>query len=84
MSDWPPDGAGEPIRLWTVRKDGRVAVCECVKHPIGLEIAVLVGDDLRRTQAFRLATDAQGKADEWRRSFVDYGWTDAPEAGRSH
>lgn len=67
-----------------MRKGDRVAVCEAVRHPLGLELAVLVGDDLRRTQAFRVSTDAQSTADNWRQSFLDFGWTDDPTTESSH
>ena len=61
-----------------MRRGDRVATCEAVPHPLGLELVVAIGDDIRRTQAFRRTAPAQTTADEWRRSFLDYGWTDEP------
>lgn len=83
-SDWPPDGAGQAYRIWTLRKGDEVAVCEAVRLPTGLELAVLTGNDQTRTQAFRVPTDATDKANEWRGLFLAHGWTDAPETSTEH
>jgi hypothetical protein len=39
----------DPVRLWTMRRGDRVATCEAVPHPLGLELVVAIGDDIRRT-----------------------------------
>lgn len=36
-----------------------------------LELVVAIGDDIRRTQSFRVLAWAQTSADDWRRSFLD-------------
>jgi hypothetical protein len=78
MTEWPPPGSGTPlgpVRLWTLVKDGRAAICEAHAHPLGVELVVSVNDDIRRTEAFRVVRDAEGVATEWRAQFEAKGWT---------
>ena len=73
-----------PILLWTLRRGESVATCEAVSHPIGIELVVSIGDDVERKQAFRLPTAVESKADELRRSFLDFGWVDVQDKQTAH
>ena len=60
--------------LWVARKDGRTLTCFVRPHPLGRELLLLEGDDLRRSQVFKPDRDPQLDADQWRRAAEGRGW----------
>lgn len=69
-------GAVRPQRtLWTARKgERREVVCVAVVLPYGIELRLLEGDDMLRSELLRAEFLASAKADEWQQALVAAGW----------
>jgi hypothetical protein len=70
--DGQPRAAGE---VWTLRKGGRVAVCEMFTHPYGGEARLTVDGEWHRGEAGRNGLALVELALEWKAQFQVKGWS---------
>ena len=61
--------------MWRLRKGKRLAVCKVWTHPIGGEARVTVDGQWQRGKARRDSLALVDLALEWKRQFVEKGWT---------
>jgi hypothetical protein len=59
----------------TLRRDGRELVAQAVRTTTGTDLRLVKTEDFRRTSLCLSESDAQQKADEWRRQLIATGWT---------
>ena len=72
-------GTAEPLgELWTLAKDGRHACAAVLSNPLGVELRILIQDDLRESLVARYDDEPlMALADKWKAALIDKGWRPA-------
>jgi hypothetical protein len=65
-----------PSRLWTLRRDGKVASCDVRFVPIGSEVRIFRNGLLLMSRIFSSGDEALGWAKEEYQRMVGAGWSD--------
>ena len=67
---------GHPVELgdaWTLRKGTNVARCVLVRHQLGWELRLMVGE-LLRSQVCRLSEEIWSTQESWKAAMMTKGW----------
>lgn len=67
---------------WTLRKGARTLRCAMRHHPLGRELLLWEGDELRRSQVVRSEDDMFALLDAWRTAAEAKGWAEDPPPAR--
>ena len=65
--------------FWTLAGEGHTATATLWRHPLGVELRIMEGDELRRTQVYCEAEDAAVDAQATRSRLQMRGWKIAPD-----
>lgn len=62
--------------VWRMRKGTHAASAIVVSHPLGVELRLMIGDDLRHSQVFKDDDEPLlALADEWKAAMAAKGWS---------
>ncbi len=63
------------IAMWTAQKGARTLSCVALYLAHGVDVRLLEGEELRRTQLVKDGPAAEALADEWRVAALKLGWS---------
>lgn len=61
--------------IWRLTKGWRHARAVVVTHPLGVELRLLIDDDLQQSQMHRDDDTLLDQAEMWKQAMVAKGWT---------
>ena len=67
--------------FWTLAGEGHTATATLWPHPLGVELRITEGEELRRAQVYRDAEEAAVDAQATRARLQMRGWKIVPERG---
>jgi len=63
------------VEMWTAQKGARTLSCVALYLAHGVDVRLLEGEELRRTQLVKDRPRAEALADEWRGAATRLGWS---------
>jgi hypothetical protein len=67
--------ADKQTELWRMRRGSREVTCVAVYTLVGLDLRLLDGDEMLRTELCRYAFLLEVRAKQWQRELTAAGWT---------